>query len=262
MPDHRRGRGQNPSKGQAPRSPPLEIRSPAQLRSQAQSPRSLPSLEESDLPLPADRRIVAFKALAPYTEAISAKLQELKQAELPEEQLIQYHRIALGAQVAFLLLQALAPTAVPSLWWAFVSQPILGGVPTNTLHGFWYLMGIAFWIVYAVYHVTQGALIRRTESGWPWTPPQAAGLALVPFLNVYGSYVLFSEATSRLGRETGVQGRAGQAKSAVLGALLLSVVCWGLLLARDLGVDIPLLALQVAQWLRAAAQIATLGLTY
>jgi len=231
--------------------------------SASRPPPQIPSMGDSDLPLPSDRRAgSSFKAFAPVTGALAEKLQEWKEAQLPEEQLIQFHRTAFGALAALLALQALAPTAVPSLWWAFISQPLILQFPSNVVGGFWYVLGVTLWLSYGAYHVTQGALLSRTRSGWPWSPMQTLGFALIPLYNVYGSWVLFKEAFTRLGAESEQQGRVVQARSALLGAMLLILVTWGLQLASDLGLEIPDIGIQSAAWARAAAELATLGLAF
>lgn len=257
MPNQKRGPG---SPGPASRPVASAARPPPKVRGSS-SP-SLPNLDESDLPLPSDRRSPSLKALAPLRGAFAEKLQEWQQAELPEEQLIQFHRMAFGALVFFILLQAVAPTAVPSLWWAFISQPLILGFPSNLVGGFWYLMGVALWLSFAAYHVTQGALLSRTQSRWPWSPMRTLGMALVPIYNIYGVWALFSEALQRLEAESEKRGRAGQAKSALLGSMALIGVTWGMQLASDLGVEIPAIAIQAAGWARAAAELATLGLGF
>ena len=231
-------------------------------RPQARSSPALPNLDESDLPLPSDRRSAGAKALGAAHGAFAEKLLEWQQAQLPEEQLIQFHRMAFGALAFFILLQAVAPTAVPSLWWAFVSQPLILGMPTNALGGFWYLMGLLLWLSYGAYHVTQGALLNRTQSRWPWSPMRTLGMALIPIYNVYGSWVLFSQALQRLDSESDKRGRGGQARSALLGAMAMIGASWGLGLASNLGVDIPEVAIQSVGWARAAAELATLGLAF
>jgi hypothetical protein len=188
--------------------------------------------------------------------------RELQQSQLPEDQLIQFHRMAFGALVALLLLQAAAPTAVPSLFWAYISQPLLRHNPSNTMGGFWYGMGVALWLAYGLYHVTQGALLGRTHSRWPWSPMRTLGLALIPLYNVYGSWHLFSEAFQRLARESDKQGRAVQAKSALTAAMAMIGASWGMQLAADLGVEIPDVVIQGAAWARAAAELAALGLAF
>ena len=99
-------------------------------------------MEESDLPLPSDNRGATHKVLAPLRGALAEKLREFQESQLPEEQLVQFHRTAFGFLVAFLLLQAAAPTAVPSLWWAFISQPLLLHFPSNLVGGFWYVKAV------------------------------------------------------------------------------------------------------------------------
>ncbi|HVE82910.1 MAG TPA: toxin-antitoxin system YwqK family antitoxin, partial [Myxococcales bacterium] len=259
MPDDKRG-----ARPSGPGSRPVAsaARPPPQIKPSAAP--GLSTLGDSDLPLPSDNRAgSSLKTLLPFSGAIAEWLEELKQAELPVEQLIQFHRLAFGMLAALVALQAMAPTAVPSLWWAYISQPLLLRMPSNALGGFWYFLGILLWLAYGAYHVTQGAVLRRTHSGWPWSPMRTLGFALFPLYNVYGSYVLFMEAARRLGHESEKEGRAGQAKTAVMGALALIGVTWGLQLASDLGVaEIPDVAFQVAGYVKAALELASLGLLF
>jgi hypothetical protein len=87
-------------------------------------------------------------------------------------------------------------------------------------------------------------------------------MALIPLYNIYGSWVLFSEAIQRLARESDKKARGRQARSALVGAMAMIAVAWGLQLADDLDVDIPPVALQAAGYARAVAQLATLGLAF
>ncbi|HYV47486.1 MAG TPA: hypothetical protein VFA20_21650 [Myxococcaceae bacterium] len=259
MPDQKRG---SSPPGPASRPVASAARPPPKVRASSSPKPALPNLDESDLPLPSDNRSPGIKALAPLHGAFTEKLREWQQAQLPEEQLFQFHQMAFGALAFFIILQAVAPTAAPSLWWAFISQPLILGFPSNALGGFWYVMGVALWLAYGAYHVTQGAILSRTQSRWPWSPLRTLGLALIPLYNVYGSWVLFSEAFQRLESESDKPGRGRQAKSALMGAMAMIGATWGLQLASDLGLEIPEIAVQASGWARSAAELATLGLGF
>src|SRR5687767_4262546 len=98
----------DPKKGAGPPRPPPKIA--ASSPPPRPPPAPAPLGGGTDLPLPSDRR---SRALEPLKGAMAEKLGALQQLEISESTLIQGYRAGLFGLAALLLLQVLAPAAVP-----------------------------------------------------------------------------------------------------------------------------------------------------
>lgn len=256
MPDPKKGA--RPPSGPPPRQAPPPSKKIAIL-----PPSSTPSMPGPgsgfDLPLPSDQRSKAGEAIK---GALGERLAALQQIEVSEDTLIQGYRAGLFGLAALLVLQILAPGAVPSLWGTFIGGPILAGLPPNLTSSFAVLLAVLSWLAYAAMHVCQGALLRRTASGFPYSTMQVVGLALVPGYNLYGAITLFGEAAVRLERETHAAGRGALVKKLALASVAFGFLGWALLLAFQVGAEVPEVALRAVGAVTLLARLGTLAASF